>query len=116
MHEMALTGSLVELVIHQATICEANRVIAVHLKIGDLRDVIDNLLKGCFQHLAKGTIAQDAIIEIDHIPMIVLCNECQKEFSADPMYLKKLSCPHCGMRNFSLVSGREFYVEDIEIA
>lgn len=115
MHEMALTGSVIDIVVKQARICEAKRVLKVNLVVGDLRDVVESMMEECFRHFAVGTLAEGATLEITHVPATVRCKFCKDEFVIRKECMRALRCPSCGGESFDLLTGREFFVDDIEI-
>ncbi len=115
MHEMALTGPIVDIVVRQANICKATRVRKVNLRVGELRDVVEPMMKDCFRHFAKGTVAEEADLEIEHVSLRVRCRDCDCEFSGRKADLRDLRCPSCQGRSFELLAGSELYVRDIEI-
>ncbi len=117
MHEMALTENIVDIVLKNATMAEAKEVVRIHLQIGELRDVVDKLLRDCFHYLAKGTVAEKAEIEIERIPLVIQCAECgeMKQVNIRTLDENQAKCDKCGMSNFRIVRGNEFLVDDIEI-
>ena len=59
MHEMSILTNEVDTVLVYAAENNASWVIEVSLVGGgDLRDVVDELMEGCFQFLSRGTIAE----------------------------------------------------------
>lgn len=115
MHEMAITENVVEIVLKHAELAEAQKVVHVRLKIGEIRDIIHELLEKCFRYIARGTIAAEAELEIIKIPLVVRCAECGKENRDYIGNYAEMKCKHCGSNNLELVSGNEFFIEDIKI-
>ena len=58
MHEMSILTNEVDTVLVYAAENNASWVIEVSLVVGDLRDVVDELMESCFQFLSRGTIAE----------------------------------------------------------
>lgn len=115
MHEMAITTNIVDLVLQYASDNQAQRVESVTLRIGALRDVVDDLMEGCFQHLARGTVAEHASLKIRKVPLRARCNVCNLVFPADVHDSSSLICPDCASRYLKVHSGSEFLIESIEI-
>lgn len=117
MHEMSLTRDVVDVVVMQAQMADASRVLCVNLKIGEVHDIVDDLFVKCFAFLAKGTVAEKARIDIDRIPLTVRCLDCGEVFPVD-VYNRKQSvmCPSCKSLKYTINSGNEFSIEDIEVA
>jgi hydrogenase nickel incorporation protein HypA/HybF len=117
MHEMALTGSIVDIVVKHATVAEAKKVISVKLRIGELRDIVDELMEKCFRYVARGTVAESSRLEIEKVPLIICCKECGTKLNLKlhTEQTSKTLCPECGKCDFRILQGNELYVEDIEI-
>lgn len=115
MHEMAIMGDVVDVVLDYAKQSGANEVTSVHLVVGTLRDVVDDLMERCFQFLARGTIAGNATLKMTKVPLRLLCKDCDTVFPADMHLPDTLVCPRCGSHNLDVNTGREFMIENIEI-
>ena len=50
---------------------------------------------------------------IDLVPFKVICKDCNNIFTPDMEYF--LQCPKCGSKNTEIQSGRELYIDYIEI-
>lgn len=117
MHEMALVHPIVDTVLAHATAIGAAEVAAVHLTIGDGRDVIEDYMHGLFAFLTRGTVAENAKLVIRHIPYTVKCNECDHVFPLNVRDKSTWTCPACDAeRNYHLHSGMEFTIDSIEVA
>lgn len=115
MHEMALVREVLNVVLAECATRPVKGVKAVHLTIGELRDVVDEYVPGLFAHLARGTVAEGAVITIEHTPYRVRCNQCGELFTPDLKNPKSWVCPGCGAaRDYSPYSGMEFRIDAIE--
>ena len=115
MHEMALTRSVLDIVLDEAEKAQASSVQTVRVVIGSLRDIVDEQFEGMFAWLARDTMAQGAQLELLRVPCVVSCPSCGCQFSPEFYTRKEQSCPKCGNRQFNIISGREFYIESIEL-
>ena len=88
---------------------------AIHLRIGKLSDLEDEWIQRYFDYLSEGTPAEGAKLKIERTPVIVRCNSCKEPYEADVGHLKDLVCPACGESGVTLVSGREYYIKDMEV-
>ncbi len=113
---MAITGEIVDACLQYAEKHGAEHVIGVHLRIGELRDVVSDLMQGAFRFLARGTIAEDAEISITTVPLRAQCNECHLVFPAKLRQPETMRCPDCGNHDLSIHNGKEFLIESISIA
>lgn len=117
MHEMSLTHDVVDTVLRQAEIAGATEVRGVHLTVGEIHDIVDDLFMKCFAYLARGTIAEHAKVGITRVRLTVRCKDCAEVF---PIQLYgfhgDVVCPRCGSRRYGINSGEEFTIDDIEVA
>ena len=115
MHEMSLVRNIVQIVREEAEAARAEKITAVHLVVGEGRDIVEHLVQSMFQFLARGTVAEDAEVILHHVPYMVKCNQCQTEFHLEIIRPETRICPNCGASNdYTLVSGQEFYISRIE--
>lgn len=115
MHEMSLVRNILALVKEEAEAAHASRITAVHLVVGEGRDIVEDLVQSMFRFLARGTVAEDAAVIVHHVPYKVRCNQCRTEFHLEIMRPEKWACPNCNAyKDYTLVSGREFYISRIE--
>ncbi|UWG96311.1 hydrogenase maturation nickel metallochaperone HypA [Dehalobacter sp. DCM] len=115
MHEMAITESVVEIVLKHADVAGAKKVVQVRLKIGEIRDIIHDMMEKCFRYIARGTIADEAQLEIIKVPLVVRCTACGQANREYISNYANMTCHHCGSHELELVSGNEFFIEDIKI-
>lgn len=120
MHEMALTRSVLDIVLEEAERHGAAEVRSVRLTIGSLRDIVEGMFDGLFAHLARGTVAEHAELVIVRTPAAVRCNACGYVFHPNlrgegGRAAETPVCPACRRRDFGLVSGMEFRVDHIDM-
>lgn len=115
MHEMALVRNIMEVVVDEAEAAGAAEVTAVHVVVGEGRDIVENLFESLFQFLARGTVAEKAHIIIEKTPYKVRCNVCGEEFTLSLKDRLSQVCVGCGAEaNYKLISGNELYIDKIE--
>ena len=115
MHEMALVRSIMEVVIEEAEAAGAAEVTAVHLEVGEGRDIVIGLFESLFQFLARGTVAENARVVISTVPYRVRCNRCGEEFHLDFKDRLSQTSLGCGAdRDYTLISGNELRINKIE--
>ncbi len=112
MHELSVTEQLLNITLDHARRANADRVLKVNLVIGDLTSFSSESVRFYFDMLSKGTKAENAFLSISRIPAKVRCTFCRNEFSPEAM---NWLCPRCGGSIEDVISGREFYVESIEV-
>jgi hydrogenase nickel incorporation protein HypA/HybF len=112
MHELAVTESILEIVLRHAQEAGATRVTQIDLAIGDLAGIVDDSVQFYFDVLAQDTIAAGARLVFRRVPGQLRCWDCQTTFAPNG---RDYFCPACGSVRVQVVGGREFLVESIEV-
>jgi hydrogenase nickel incorporation protein HypA/HybF len=115
MHELAVTKSILRLVLNTAQQKKAKRIQAIYLTVGEMRNLEQDWIQRYFDYISKDTIAEGAHIVVTKVPVVFGCRLCGKEFTANLHEDKKLLCSYCGGFEYSLLSGRELLVEKMEV-
>jgi hydrogenase nickel incorporation protein HypA/HybF len=110
MHELSLSGAIVNTVVKHA---DGRQVSVVSLRVGALRQVVPDTLEFYFEFVSKGTVCEGARLEQELIPALLRCASCAREWEIDmPIFM----CPSCGTAGrVEVASGEEFEVESIEV-
>jgi hydrogenase nickel incorporation protein HypA/HybF len=114
MHELSITQDVVKIVLDHAQKHEVRKVMCVNLRVGELRDIVDEWMQRFFDYLTKGTIAEGAKLKIERIPVAFRC-VCGETFTVNIRERSEIACPRCHDTNVSLISGREFDVLGLEV-
>jgi hydrogenase nickel incorporation protein HypA/HybF len=115
MHELPVTERILELALKHARGQPVNRIVKIHLRVGELSDLEDEWLQKYFDFLSKDTLAENAKLEIERAPIVLRCGACGHEFEVGKEAIDKIACPGCGDASCTLVSGREYYVKNMEV-
>jgi len=112
MHELAITQSMLNLVLEQAKKAGAREVGKINLVIGEMTGVVDECVQFYFEFLSQGTPAEGAALCFTVVPTTARCRGCDKLFE-----LKEFdwTCPYCQGNNMEIVAGKELFVESIEV-
>jgi hydrogenase nickel incorporation protein HypA/HybF len=113
-HELPITEDILKIALTHGEKNGAKRIVRVNLVIGELTDLLDEWIQRYFEYLAKDTIAAEAKLVIERVPITVMCAHCEKPFVVDKKTLD-FNCPVCGQKGTDLIKGREFTVKSIEI-
>ena len=112
MHELAVTESIVDIVRRHAERAGASRVLRIHLVIGELSSIVDDSVQFYFDYLSCDTIAAGAELAFRRLPVGLICGACRHRWQpADADW----TCPACGAASARIDTGREFYVDSIEV-
>lgn len=109
MHELPVTEEILRIAAQHA---EGKRVTAIHLVIGELTSFIDDAIQFYFDLLAPGTVAEGARLHFQRVPVRFRCRRCETEFAPTAV---DWHCPACGVLGGEVITGKEFYVESIEV-
>ena len=112
MHELAICQSLMDQVESIALERNAQVVTTIIVGIGALSGVEAQLLKNAYSIASAGTVAQQAELIIENIPVRVSCSQCGSESDVLP---NKLICKKCGDWKTTLVSGDELMLMSVEL-
>jgi hydrogenase nickel incorporation protein HypA/HybF len=115
MHELAVTRSILKLVLDHAEKNGGHTVRKIFLKIGEMRTLEEDWIQRYFDQISKGSPAENAKIIVIKVPVVFLCKICNKEFSANFREDRKILCSHCNSFEYDLLSGRELLIEKIEV-
>ena len=111
MHELALSQSIVDLVLGCARAEGMRTVTRVDVEIGAAAGVDPGALQFCFDVVVEETAAQGAELVIAAVPLRTRCRSCLHEF--EPLGVLA-PCPACGGSGAQLVQGRELRVKSFD--
>ena len=112
MHELALARSLIELVDDYAVQHGNRKVRRIHVRLGVL-SAMTRALYFCFSSVSRGSLCEDAVLEIEEIPLTVRCANCRTVKAPSGRY--NFRCPDCGLPTPEVISGREMQLAAIEL-
>ncbi len=114
MHELPVTKSILGIVLRHAEAQDVTRIMTIDLTIGALSDLEAEWLQSYFDHLSRGTPAEGAKLRVRRSPLTFFCEPCSREYTTTREDLDTASCPGCGSREASIVSGANYTVESME--
>jgi hydrogenase nickel incorporation protein HypA/HybF len=112
MHELPVTESILDISLRHADEAGADQINNIYIVIGQLASIIDDSVQFYWDIVSKETIAEGAQLHFRRIKTILLCRKCQFQYSPEQY---ELSCPECEGREVEVISGKEFYVEAIDV-
>lgn len=99
MHETGYAKDIVDTVVKAGEDARANEVKTVYLTIGEMCDIIEELFCELFAYLVCGTIASNAGLVIDHVPLSMRCTHCGEVYRADLYSRRRPECPACSSKD-----------------
>ena len=112
MHEQSIVESLLLLALKKADEAKASKIIRIYLVVGELSGVLEEAVDFYFSFLARNTIAAEASIFYMHVPVQLRCRNCDNVFLPEKL---NLDCPNCKEQQVEIVTGRELYIESMEV-
>lgn len=113
MHELSICQEIIIQVNDIAFQNQASVIESITLQVGPLSGVEAPLLKQAFPFAAAQTIAKNAELIIEELPVIVECKQCGTHSTVIP---NKLICSQCGDYHTQLISGDEMLLASVELS
>ena len=111
MHELGVANEVLEIALSEADRRAAKKVTSIRLRVGVLRAIEPENLSFLFEHIARGTAAEGAFLEIVEEPVRVECEACGvsegRAFTVD--------CPRCHGSNISVTGGDSLSILSLDI-
>jgi hydrogenase nickel incorporation protein HypA/HybF len=112
MHELAVTENIINVVTRHAEAAGAQRVVRIHLVIGELASIVDDCIQFYFDFMSRDTIMNEAKLVFERVPITLRCQACQHEWQPTT---GDWVCPNCSAAQAQVVAGREFSIDHIEV-
>ncbi len=109
MHELAITQSVVDLVLARTG---GRQVVAVRVRVGALSGFVPESMELCFELAVVGTAAEGARLVVEQTPGRICCRSCG---TVQPVPDRILLCA-CGSADVEVVAGDELSVVSVELA
>ena len=113
MHEMGIAMEIVD--IAKASIpqdMQGSKVRKVNLQVGKLSAIVPDSLRFCFDLVVKDTPLDGAELDIEELPVVARCKDCDIEWTVTEAVF---TCTQCQGGNIDILSGRELDITSIEI-
>ena len=113
MHEVAIAGSLLDTAVRECRDNGFTKIGSIKVCIGKASGVMPEALLFAFETIKAGTLAAAASLIIEEVPVSGHCNDCNADFTVSEKYV--LCCPLCGSLSFTVNSGRELNIVELEV-
>lgn len=115
MHELPVIERITRIAISHAETNLAKKVVRIRIRVGELSDLYEEWMQRYFDFVSKGTLAEGAVLEIEWTPVMFRCDECAKVFPVKIREVTDVLCPSCASGKVTFLSGREYYVKEMEV-
>jgi hydrogenase nickel incorporation protein HypA/HybF len=103
---------MLEIVLKQAEQAHAKKVTQINLTIGAMTGVVSDSVQFYLDILTKDTIAEGALVSFNLVPSRGKCGNCGRIFELPEF---DWTCPECQGKIIDVISGKELFVESIEV-
>jgi len=112
MHEISIMQGALDLALQTAKASAAKEILCLRLRVGAMTGVVPEALQFAFEVLREGTIAAEARLEVETVPLSCWCPECQMEFESTDW---RQECPKCGRLSGEMRCGLELELASVEV-
>ncbi|MBI5632007.1 MAG: hydrogenase maturation nickel metallochaperone HypA [Nitrospirae bacterium] len=114
MHELSIAQNVLEIISEQCIKSGHTKIDSVNLRIGRASGIMPDALFFAFNAIKTDSLAAEALLNIEEVPVTGLCNDCSHSFIVQEEYI--LNCPVCKGSSFQITSGRELDIIDMEVS
>lgn len=111
MHETAIVEDMFRIILEVAEKEKLSRIDKVHFSIGKMMQVVPELFRFAFESAREDTIAEQAELEIEFVPVKMRCRKCGHEFFVEDQHFY---CQKCRSTDLDLIQGKELLIKTIE--
>ena len=111
MHELGIANEILDIALNETERHAAKKVTSIRLRVGVLRSIEPENLSFLFEHLARGTPAEGALLEIVEDPVRVECEACG--VSEAPSFTWE--CPRCKGSGVSVTGGDSLSILSLDV-
>lgn len=112
MHELSVTQSIIDIATKEAEKNNAKRVIEIKIVMGSCTCLVPSIVQDYFDLMSEGTPAHKAKLTIEKVNATLRCEDCGEVSDVEKF---RMVCPKCNSRNTTLLTGKEFYIDSMEV-
>jgi hydrogenase nickel incorporation protein HypA/HybF len=111
MHELRIAEDLSAIVIETAQRKNLSKVTRVNISFGQLTQIVHGIFEIAFAETARNTIAENAEVNIEIVPVKMKCMNCGSDFQIKD---NRFSCSVCSSTDIGIINGNELFIKSIE--
>jgi hydrogenase nickel incorporation protein HypA/HybF len=112
MHELGIAQQMLNVALEYAQQHNATRITQFSVEMSAAADESEDSLRFHLENVARGTIAEGAVLEIIRVPARVECLDCGQDFAWES---DDLICPNCGSARVQPILRDEFRLASIDV-
>jgi hydrogenase nickel incorporation protein HypA/HybF len=113
MHEASIVLSLLDTLTSRCREEGYSSIESVRIKIGMASGILPEAIVFAFEAAKQDTLARDAELFIEMVPMGGFCSGCRNDFEVNEAYV--VNCPLCGSSSFKIERGYELDIVEMEV-
>ncbi len=110
MHELSIATGLLEQTLAAMQANGASRVDELDVRVGMLRQVVDEAMEFAWRAVTEGTPAAGSVLRITEVKPSCRCRICEGVF--EPM-LDNYLCPKCKQANVEILAGNDIILQTL---
>lgn len=110
MHELGIVYEVIRVVDSFVLENQLSKVEKIVLEIGQLSQAIPRFIEECYPAAVHGTAYEETKLEIITLPALGRCHGCEETYN---LVTHRRTCPACGGREYTLLSGQEFSIKEV---
>jgi hydrogenase nickel incorporation protein HypA/HybF len=112
MHERSLVGALLRQVLQIADENLANRVVSIHIRVGEFSGIEPELLASAYNDLVQNSRLCGAALDMIQVPLEAVCDVCGNQFQVEKFTFR---CDQCGSLKLTLRGGEEILLDSVTL-
>lgn len=114
MHEFSICEQLVRVIEEELARRGPGpvRLLSARVAVGGLQQIVPENLRFAFEVLTRDSSVTGATLELREIPITATCRQCGWQGEIQP---NRFICPECTGSDLETHTGRELYLESLEI-
>ncbi|MCE5264500.1 MAG: hydrogenase maturation nickel metallochaperone HypA [Deltaproteobacteria bacterium] len=114
MHEASIALCILEIAEASCREAGCGSISSIRVRIGRAAGVMPEALLFAFDAFKEDTLAKDATLDIERVPVAGVCGSCSTPFTVPEDVRFVTACPCCGSASFRIRQGREMEILEVE--
>lgn len=110
MHELGIISEVVKVARRTAETNNLTKIHKIVLQVGELSGAIPEYVQKAFPAVVYNTAMEDCELEVEEVPAIANCKECNHEYRLKGSDGK---CPFCNSNRYDIISGNQLLIKNI---
>jgi hydrogenase nickel incorporation protein HypA/HybF len=111
MHEVRIAEDIGNIVLKAASDSRLSSVTKVNISFGQMIQIVPEIFDRAFRETVRDTIAGNAEINIEIVPVRIRCADCGTELLLED---NEFTCRRCRSAEVEIINGKELFIKSIE--